>query len=66
MTAKPVALQDQRRIGREVFARGGSVLPAALAAVLGLFILYGAGIAQPEIIHDAAHDSRHAFAFPCH
>ncbi len=42
------------------------MLTAALAAVLGLFILYGAGIAQPEIIHDAAHDSRHAFAFPCH
>ena len=66
MTAKPVALQARRLTGREVFARGGRVLPAALAAVLGLFILYGAGIAQPEMIHDAAHDSRHAFAFPCH
>ena len=40
---------------------------AALAAgLLGLFLLYGAGFAHPEAIHAAAHDARHAFAFPCH
>ncbi len=36
------------------------------AALLGVFMLYGAGLAGSEIIHNAAHDARHAFAFPCH
>jgi len=40
--------------------------PALLAALLGVLILYGIGFAQPLAIHDAAHDARHAFAFPCH
>ncbi len=37
-----------------------------VAASLGLFILWGAAFAQPNLLHDAAHDSRHGFAFPCH
>lgn len=47
-------------------ARTGTVMPAGLALLLGLFLLYGVGIAQPQTIHNAAHDSRHAIAFPCH
>lgn len=43
-----------------------ALLPAAFALLLGLFILYGTGFAQPETLHNAAHDSRHSFAFPCH
>ncbi len=41
-------------------------LPVAVLALLGLFLLYGVGFAQPEALHNAAHDGRHAFAFPCH
>ena len=43
-----------------------AVKPAVLAIVFGIFILYGVGFAQPQLLHDAAHDTRHAFAFPCH
>lgn len=39
---------------------------AVLGALFGLFLIFGVGFAHPEAIHDAAHDSRHAFAFPCH
>ena len=39
---------------------------ALLCALLGLFLLYGAALAPMPALHDAAHDSRHAFAFPCH
>lgn len=39
---------------------------AIVAMVLGIFLVYGAGLAQPEILHNAAHDARHSFAFPCH
>ena len=41
-------------------------LPALLAVMLGAFLIYGVGFAGPSAIHNAAHDVRHAFAFPCH
>jgi cobalt transporter subunit CbtB len=41
---------------------------AAVAAtlLLGAFLVWGAGFANAQLIHDAAHDGRHSFAFPCH
>lgn len=39
---------------------------ALVSALLGGFILFGVGFAQPNALHNAAHDSRHSFAFPCH
>jgi len=39
---------------------------AVAGAIFGLFLIYGVGFAHPEAIHNAAHDSRHSFAFPCH
>ncbi len=53
--AAPIAATGPRRIA-----------PALFAMLLGTFFLFGAGIAQPDILHNAAHDSRHSFAFPCH
>ena len=41
-------------------------LVALLGALFGLFLVYGVGFAHPEAIHNAAHDARHSFAFPCH
>ncbi len=42
-------------------------LYAGLAAVLlGSFLLLGTGFAQSNLLHDAAHDVRHGFTFPCH
>ena len=39
---------------------------ALVAAALGLVIVFGAGFAPSEAVHNAAHDTRHSFAFPCH
>jgi cobalt transporter subunit CbtB len=36
------------------------------AAVLGLMLVYAAGLAQTEEIHNGAHDARHSAGFPCH
>ncbi len=47
-------------------ARQRTVAAALFAIVLGMFIVFGVGLAQPEILHNAAHDSRHALAFACH
>ena len=49
-----------------VSERATVIAPVALALLAGLFLLYGAGFAQSAALHDAAHDARHAFAFPCH
>ena len=38
----------------------------ALALIAGLMLLTVAGFAQATVLHDAAHDQRHAMAFPCH
>jgi cobalt transporter subunit CbtB len=39
---------------------------AGILALAGLALLFVAGFAQPDLVHNAAHDARHAFAFPCH
>ncbi len=44
----------------------GRAAAVIFAALLGLFIVFAAGLAQPDILHNAAHDSRHGFSFPCH
>ena len=42
------------------------VAPAALALLIGAFMVVGVGFAHSNTVHNAAHDTRHAFAFPCH
>ena len=49
------AVSDTRRL-----------LPALAAAMLGAVILFGVALANSDTIHNAAHDTRHSAAFPCH
>jgi cobalt transporter subunit CbtB len=42
------------------------LVAALVALLLGVFLVLGAGFAPLPAVHDAAHDSRHSFAFPCH
>ncbi len=37
-----------------------------LALTVGVALLTVSGMAQATVLHDAAHDQRHAMAFPCH
>lgn len=46
--------------------RTGALAPALIAVLLGLFILSSTGFIGAGALHDAAHDSRHSLAFPCH
>lgn len=42
-------------------------LTAAIsAAILGACLVYFAGFSPIEALHNAAHDTRHSAAFPCH
>ena len=46
-------------------ARTG-LAPTIAAALLGMALIWFAGLSQAQAVHDAAHDARHAIAFPCH
>ena len=36
------------------------------AFLLGAALLFIVGFSHPQAVHDAAHDTRHSMAFPCH
>ena len=42
------------------------LLSIAAAFLAGAMLLTLAGFAQASVLHDSAHDTRHAIAFPCH
>ncbi len=43
-----------------------SMLPIVFSAMVGLSILFLVGFASSGMIHDSAHDMRHAMGFACH
>lgn len=44
-------------------SRSGTI---AAALLLGLTLIFAAGFLPTAAAHNAAHDSRHSHAFPCH
>lgn len=44
-------------------SKNGEILGAA---ILGAMIFLIVGFAPMEVLHNAAHDTRHATVFPCH
>ena len=60
-------MNDQiSRTANQIDSRSDVLAPALFAILLGVFLVLGTGFAQPDTIHNAAHDGRHSFAFPCH
>lgn len=43
-----------------------TVLPALLAAALGVALIFVGGFAETKPLHSTTHDTRHATGFPCH
>ena len=44
----------------------GARLQAFLAMALGLVIVGFVGFSHIDVVHNAAHDTRHSNGFPCH
>jgi cobalt transporter subunit CbtB len=53
----------QDAAGRRTISRLAQI---GLAALLGGFLIWGVGFSPIEAVHNAAHDTRHSNAFPCH
>lgn len=52
--------------GNATRALSSRIGPIFLAMLLGIGIIAIAGHGQAHVLHDAAHDVRHATGFPCH
>ena len=59
-------IRSQAPSGSTARTRSETRVAAALAALLGLFLLWGVGFSHIPALHNAAHDTRHSLAFPCH
>jgi cobalt transporter subunit CbtB len=44
----------------------GPLLQKVLAIIFGIFIIGVVGFSHIDIVHNAAHNTRHSNAFPCH
>ncbi|SDS50600.1 CbtB domain-containing protein [Pseudomonas oryzae] len=42
------------------------LLLAVGSCLLGAALIFVAGFSHLEVVHNAAHDTRHSAAFPCH
>ena len=42
------------------------ILLAVASCALGAVLIFFAGFSHVEALHNAAHDTRHSAAFPCH
>jgi cobalt transporter subunit CbtB len=52
--------------GRAATGLQEKALAVLVLALVGGFLLWGTGFAGSAVLHNAAHDARHSFAFPCH
>ncbi len=57
------SIQSQTLTHTKISSKNSQILVSAL---LGLVILATVGFAPVEVIHNAAHDTRHSSGFPCH
>ena len=60
------ATRNESHVATDLTASVSRLWPALAAAVFGLTILYGVALAGSDTVHNAAHDTRHSAAFPCH
>ena len=67
MNAKTVSPTLDVQAANAVRTRPAARIAAlAAAAVLGASLVFLVGFAHSQVLHDAAHDTRHSNGFPCH
>ena len=66
MSHAPVVIDHAAAPANAATATSANIKAALLSCALAIGLLYGMGFAPMEALHNAAHDSRHSAAFPCH
>lgn len=68
MKALFAGMRTQAVVGGDATAspRSERLVAAAVAALLGFGVIWGVGFSHVPAWHNAAHDTRHSMAFPCH
>jgi cobalt transporter subunit CbtB len=59
MSSTVLTHTSSRSLGNRLLVTFGSIL-------MGLSLVYFAGFSHLDLIHNAAHDTRHSSGFPCH
>ncbi|MCX5480112.1 CbtB-domain containing protein [Kaistia geumhonensis] len=59
-------LSPALRPGSSAPAHSTRIIAGAVALAFGLCLFLATGFAAPSLIHNATHDTRHAFGLPCH
>jgi cobalt transporter subunit CbtB len=59
-------IRSVTQTGSKLNARSAALAAAMILAVFGGVFVYGIGFAGADVLHNAAHDARHANNFPCH
>jgi cobalt transporter subunit CbtB len=62
MSQTRTAIQTEAKLNRRAVA----LAAAMIVAMFGAVFVYGVGFAGADVLHNAAHDARHANNFPCH
>lgn len=58
--------QTAKVLSADTSERAGALRAVFVAVLFGIVLIAGSGFAGSKILHNAAHDSRHSNAFPCH
>lgn len=53
-------------LGQAVPSVRSEIAGAIGALLLGVFVVFMVGFAGASVLHEAAHNTRHSMAFPCH
>jgi len=62
MTATTSQIASAASVKPQIRSKTASIF----AILLGLGIVGFIGFSHIDVVHNAAHDTRHSFAFPCH
>jgi cobalt transporter subunit CbtB len=60
------AIGSHQGAGARPSSRSEALGTAIFAALLGAFLIWGVGFSHIDVLHNAAHDTRHSTGFPCH
>lgn len=60
------SISSEVKIGTAIASQQSALVQISAAIVLAVALIYGVGFASMGAAHNAAHDTRHAVAFPCH